>query len=716
MWEYAGSTPMLRKIDGATVPVFQGKDRMVAGFKPNAEAVANPPRTLELWIKRDKNESVFKDVKAVALEWGTFQLTGKMLDAAGVDTDGKWHHVVVVFPKPTTPAAPRYFNWSRYKKAWLAGQAIDEEDPNKRKQEEQKLIAEMDKKIADALSADAKYEAEIFVDGKPAGKVNGLLRLIERDRLHLGGHYDFDFWNWKHYFNGAFSAIRAHKGALTPAQIEANAAMKPKDEDKTVPVELVFDVNAENLPDGKLSQWKYTGSGGGTFKPGDPVLNNQPKVMEFNKNVGLRLGGEHSLVSSFDLPEAMRKGPFTILTYYAKPVIAHGVRAPILSWDNKGYWLTAAHWNPHGEIFTWRQMEEKEGQKPCPTRKAMNYWPGRGSHLHGTGKKYYHEPTTHNNNAHMGWVWKTKCLTYDGKTVRWIVDGQLEREEPATIYTEPSKPGQKPRPVLLTIGGGHQDNEAAFLNYVTIYDKAFSVAELEKATTVINRKPLKGKPIIDVDFGKLKPDSYVYSIKNAGTLGGEFRSPDAVEAAALKEPREYAPTVKTEDGVRVVVFDGKDNFLESDKTAPRTMTDNEPFTFAAFVKDGRGGQLLTVAEVAGFSCSDGIMKVEGLRRQARNEGQRHGQPRPKVGPWVHVAAVYEGSRKPSHIYVDGKLVNSVYWSAFFARPDYQMKIGSGFGGGIARMQMWRGVKSAEEIAAMAEAALARVVVEEEAKQ
>ena len=40
------------------------------------------------------------------------------------------------------------------------------------------------------------------------------------------------------------------------------------------------------------------------------------------------------------------------------------------------------------------------------------------------------------------------------------------------------------------------------------------------------------------------------------------------------------------------------------------------------------------------------------------------------------------------------------------------KIGNGFGGGIARMQMWRGVKSAEEIAAMAEAAHERVVVEE----
>jgi hypothetical protein len=45
-----------------------------------------------------------------------------------------------------------------------------------------------------------------------------------------------------------------------------------------------------------------------------------------------------------------------------------------------------------------------------------------------------------------------------------------------------------------------------------------------------------------------------------------------------------------------------------------------------------------------------------------------------------------------------------------------MKIGKQIGGVIARMQMWRGVKSAEEIAAMAQAAHGRVVVEEAKKE
>ena len=45
-----------------------------------------------------------------------------------------------------------------------------------------------------------------------------------------------------------------------------------------------------------------------------------------------------------------------------------------------------------------------------------------------------------------------------------------------------------------------------------------------------------------------------------------------------------------------------------------------------------------------------------------------------------------------------------------------MKIGNGFSGGIARMQMWRGVKIAEEISALAEAAHELVVVEDEVEK
>ncbi len=100
-----------------------------------------------------------------------------------------------------------------------------------------------------------------------------------------------------------------------------------------------------------------------------------------------------------------------------------------------------------------------------------------------------------------------------------------------------------------------------------------------------------------------------------------------------------------------------------------------------------------------------------MRRQKR-DGSR-GAPRPKTGPWVHAVVTYEGPRKVSKIFIDGKEVDSAYWSAYFvAITENPMEIGRNFGGDIARMQMWRGVKSAEEIAAMAEAAHERVVVDE----
>ena len=45
-------------------------DRMVSGFEPDAELLANPPRSLELWLD---NQAQNDD--DVILEWGAFQLT-----------------------------------------------------------------------------------------------------------------------------------------------------------------------------------------------------------------------------------------------------------------------------------------------------------------------------------------------------------------------------------------------------------------------------------------------------------------------------------------------------------------------------------------------------------------------------------------------------------------------------------------------------------------
>ena len=66
---------------------------------------------------------------------------------------------------------------------------------------------------------------------------------------------------------------------------------------------------------------------------------------------------------------------------------------------------------------------------------------------------------------------------------------------------------------------------------------------------------------------------------------------------------------------------------------------------------------------------------------------------PNCDKWLPLQVFYDSSHA-----VDGKRVDSVYWSAFFAKPDYPMEIGRKFGGGIAKIQMWRGVLSDDEIA------------------
>jgi len=729
MWDFSGSTPVMRMVDGAKVPIFQGKDRMVGGFKPNAEMVKNPPRTLELWMKRDVNQNLVKDVKEVALEWGDFQLTDKELDSMGVTRDGKWHHVVLVFPKPTTPTRPAYYNIGDYMKNWKIDLKVSpddlKDDPkfselkdegqrrNFLKRHKDKLAEKKGKELAELKEAEAAAEVDVFVDGKPAGKIKGLLRPSQLHRMNVGAHYDMFFWNWRYFFNGAFSAIRVHKGAMTPEQIQANAMKKPQEPDRSTPVELVFDIDAATVPEGKVTEWKYAGSGGGTFKPGNAVVINQPKTeAHFDGKVGLPLS-KQALTSSFDIPESMLKGgPFTIVAHTLY-TMGEGHHGSILRWGandhgHGGYNYVPKNQNSNVAIFQWReQVKDENGKMQSENRRL------------GLSKRRRHpylEPDKDevSFNVFMGNVWKTTCLNYDGKTIRYVVDGEVILEAAAKlkpISTEKVRNGSLR--VKFSIPANR--DRIVLIGKLQVYPESFTVEALKKATAAVAPTSLKAKPAVDIDFSKLKADTFVKRIKNTGTLGGAFLSADAMDEAANKEKPNYVPTAKTVDGVRVVEFDGKSTLLKSDKIAPRTMTDNEPFTFATFIKPGRSGQrpsLLKLSENESFGPNGA---VAGLRRQKRN-GSRAGAGRSKTGQWVHAVVTYEGPRQVSKVFIDGKEVNSAYWSAYFVGlTENPMEIGSNFGGGIAKMQMWRGVLSDDQIAKLAKAAHAKVVVAEAKK-
>jgi len=362
-WEASGSTPMLCKIDGATVPVFMGKDRMVGGFLASGEMVENPPRTLEVWIKRDENRSLIQDVKQVAVEWGQFQLTDRELEKVGVTADGKWHYVVLVFPKAQKPFPPRFTNFQQY--AAVRRKAKD--FPGRQKPGEPKdelTLAEEQIKAAAAI----KYvPTKVYVDGKPAGELEtGPLMPADFERLHFGGHYDIIHWTWKYMFHGALSSVRVHKGELTLEQIQANAKNKPQDIPNPTP-ELIFEVNAEKLPEGKLKKWTYTGSGGGTFVEGAPEEPVLPMVKEHNGEVGLWLGQIETLQSSFKAPESLDEGPFTIVARLARGVDSKPLH--ICRWGSKFFNNAGGFHHPWSDfIFTWQEMWTDPKQKDAKPR------------------------------------------------------------------------------------------------------------------------------------------------------------------------------------------------------------------------------------------------------------------------------------------------------------------------------------------------------------
>ena len=99
-----------------------------------------------------------------------------------------------------------------------------------------------------------------------------------------------------------------------------------------------------------------------------------------------------------------------------------------------------------------------------------------------------------------------------------------------------------------------------------------------------------------------------------------------------------------------------------------------------------------------------------MRRNTRGGRYRRGAARPansKAQQWKHLVYVFEGQRKPSHVYVDGKKVSENYFSSWYVPAAELMTLGKGFGGDIARLRMWRGIMSEQEIGKLAKEALTK---------
>jgi len=442
-------------------------------------------------------------------------------------------------------------------------------------------------------------------------------------------------------------------------------------------------------------------------------------VEEFNGKVGLKVGMLQSLQSSFKSPESINGGTFTVVAHFA--VEANLQRLSFITWDSKSFLHPALDAYPKGRIFLGQRMNPKR-----PDRLAgfeMKHPKPLWDPEMGAKKDSFWEPANFDPVPFMAWIWKTAAISSDGKHVRYIVDGKLVFELEAKLMPydhDPKKKKQYPNQFVskyVRLGGVNDgkelDGSKAFLNNIQVYDRAFSVKEIEARTKVHSPKDLPGKPIIAVDFGGLKPDTGVERIKNTGTLGGEFLSDEAHEALFKQEEVDRRPTVKTVDGVRVVTFDGENEFMKSQKGYPKPVGASYPFTFEAFVKvapKGKGS-LLGLGSRGGFSVANGQLDVNGMRRNTREGRYGRGAARPAASQeeqWKHLVYVFEGQRKPSHVYVDGEKVVENYFSSLYVPAAELMTLGKGLGGDIARLRMWRGIMSEEEIGKLAKEALGAV--------
>ncbi|MBT7700143.1 MAG: hypothetical protein HN700_07600 [Verrucomicrobia bacterium] len=590
MWGYSGSRPQLRENMGTPMPTFAGMDRMVSGFEPDTELLANPPRTLELWLD---NQAESDD--EVILEWGEFQLT-----AAGLPKGRQC--VTVVFGEANT----------------------------------------------------------VYVNGRKIAKTVGVLAPADGQRLHLGGHYDDYRWNWKRYFNGTIAALRIHKGALTGAQVKANAAAQlyspgnsgvvtPKPNLNQAPV---YDFNAAQLKTGAFTAWPNKGSAAGSFVPGSRGDMGGLPISKFKGITGVQMTASGALEASFDTPESLTTGPFTVYAYVARHVALRN-NATLVRWSDKA---------------------------------KLSHFGGFSGLGGDTGLAYF---------------WRRIVVTYDGNTMKHYVDGELEREKEMNFNV--SKPDK------LMIGDLKNSWNYVHLNEVKLFSRALTAKEVKSLEP--GKKVAHKDCIVAVEVPEQDEGSVITTLQNKGSLGGSFNTMKDID---------HTPEVAEIDGVRCVNFDGKADFLMSSQNTPDTLTGDHAFTIEAKVYANQKGDSTVLALAPWLGEGTGRVQRDLNLCAPGGTGIMAGQGRHKYPwnvdgaetQWTHLACAYDGGRRSRiRLFVDGKLVNTFNRRSFATIPGFKTYMGASFvdrngekdlfNGAVASLKAYDYARTEEQIKAAA---------------
>ena len=195
--------------------------------------------------------------------------------------------------------------------------------------------------------------------------------------------------------------MRLHKGKLTAKQIAANATSHVFAKGGTgvvppvrkTPPALIA-LQAETLAPGKLAEWKNTGSAKVDFVAGKRGAIFGVTGMVFNKVHAIKMTPGRTLTATFDTPEALKKGPFTLNFQIVDEVSQR--RAPrVLSWCSDGATFDYGVQMSDGAIAL--TVHSLDAQKKR-VKHAFSRAPKRETH--------YNIRDDNDFNPHMAYIWR----------------------------------------------------------------------------------------------------------------------------------------------------------------------------------------------------------------------------------------------------------------------------------------------------------------------
>jgi hypothetical protein len=505
-------------------------------------------------------------------------------------------------------------------------------------------------------------QTRIFLDGKLSQRAPAMKGPALGQHLHLGGRWNGKVWHDS--FRGAIAQLRVHQGALTPAQIAANAALRPRAlpaAPAVVESQPLILLEADALAEGPLRAWKNQGSAKGTFTPGLVGDVHAPFTQTMHHRQGVRFARDNFLISTFDLPDALKgKKPFTL---FLRAYTIRNLQGAMLSWGQRG----------------------KEGfaDFTFPNRRraaAFTCQRGKGATLDKA-------------NMPVAEWWNDFVYVYQpGKGIAVYINGLLCKQAPAELNILANSK------LYLGMNSHHAAPYTGVISDLAIYDVALSAERILAHWKGKASLPGKSHRLVELE-AKTLPAGDVTVWKNTGQLGGAFAS-TIVTASA--------PSVQRVEGRKAVVFDGKVQFLCSSLPTPAAVTGDKPVTIVVdyLAKTSKSATVFSLAPdivQKGFPDltfgTGGAADVTAGQKDAFYAGTKSGDlkwkaPAPKANQWHRVTYVYTGGRRGTfRVYVDGVLNNENIWSTFGTNAGRPMHIGAAWVAGAGPRNFFPGAIS-----------------------